>query len=227
MKMNRLLLVEDDRTIALGLEYSLAEEGFSVRVCHDVASALAALKEETFVLAVLDLALPDGDGYQVCREIKTRGETPVIFLTAWDDEVNVVMGLDMGGDDYITKPFRVRELISRIRSVLRRCQRIGGKSELTLGPLRINPAQARVWKNGSELFLSALEYRLLLTLVSNEGRVLTRSQLLEGIWDVGGEFVNDNTLTVYIKRLREKVEDDPQLPRLIHTLRGLGYKAGE
>lgn len=226
----RLLLVEDDRAIALGLEYSLEQEGYTPVLCGTVREALAALDRETFSLALLDLTLPDGNGYDVCREIKRRGDVPVIFLTARDDEVNVVMGLDMGADDYIVKPFRVRELLSRIRTVLRRAGKsaAGGRGVmgdvLEYGNVQIFPSQGRVTKNGQDVFLTALEYRLLMTLVNNEGRVLSRSQLLESIWDVSGDFVNDNTLTVYIKRLREKIEDDPQNPRIIQTVRGMGYR---
>lgn len=148
----------------------------------------------------------------------------MIFLTARDDEGSVVMGLDMGADDYITKPFRLRELVSRIRSVLRRAGQGGGVLEF--GHVQINAALGKVYKNGQDVFLTALEYRLLMTLVNHAGQILTRSQLLESIWDVSGDFVNDNTLTVYIKRLREKIEDDPQNPRIIETVRGLGYRIG-
>ncbi len=223
--MTRVLLVEDDKTIAMGLQYSLEQEGYAVTVAHTVKDAMAAPPCE---LALLDLSLPDGSGYDVCRAIKGRGDTAVIFLTARDDEVNVVMGLDMGADDYITKPFRLRELLSRIRTVLRRTGKAGGGSdELFLKGIRISPSQARVTKDGEEILLTALEYRLLLTFAQNEGRILTRGQLLEGIWDVAGDFVTDNTLTVYIKRLREKLGDDPQNPSVIHTVRGLGYKAGD
>ena len=226
--MQRILLVEDDKTIVLGLSYSLRQEGYEVDACCDVASALAAIRTETFALALLDLSLPDGNGYDVCRAIKAKSDTPVIFLTACDEEVNVVMGLDMGADDYITKPFRLRELLSRVRTVLRRTSHTGdGGQELCLGAVTIQTGQAKVVKNGADIPLTALEYRLLLTFAANKGQVLTRSRLLEGIWDVGGDFVNDNTLTVYIKRLREKIEDDPQNPAVIQTVRGLGYKAGE
>jgi len=151
-----------------------------------------------------------------------------VFLTARDEEVNVVMGLDMGADDYITKPFRIRELMSRIRGVLRRAEKTDGpKDELRLGRLIINTRQARVTRDGEELLLTALEYRLLLTFAVHPGQVLTRSQLLEGIWDIAGDFVSDNTLSVYVRRLREKIEDDPNAPMLIQTVRGLGYRAGE
>ena len=223
--MEKILLVEDDKTIALGLEYSLGQEGFAVTLRHRAQGALAVLEEETFDLVILDLALPDGSGYDICRRVKAYSDVPVIFLTAFDEEVNVVMGLDLGADDYITKPFRIRELVSRIKTVLRRCRRAGeGRGELVLGNVRINTAQAKVYKESREVFLTALEYRLLLTFANNPGQVLSRAQLLEGIWDVAGDFVNDNTLTVYIKRLREKIEDDPQEPQLIQTVRGLGYR---
>ncbi len=226
--MIKILLTEDDGAIALGLEYSLRQEGFSVRTCSTCGEALAALAEEPFGLLLLDLSLPDGSGYDVCRAAKAAGDLPVIFLTACDDEVNVVMGLDMGADDYITKPFRIRELVSRIRSVLRRYGKAeAAPGQLQVGPVTIHPAQAKVLKDGREILLTALEYRLLLTLASRPGQVLTRAQLLEGIWDIAGDFVNDNTLTVYIKRLREKLEDDPANPALIKTVRGLGYKAGD
>ncbi|MBC8531252.1 response regulator transcription factor [Gehongia tenuis] len=224
--MNKLLLVEDDQTIALGLEYSLKQEGFSVKVCHDLATAQQAIREP-FALAILDLSLPDGSGYDLCRQIKATGDMPVIFLTANDDEVSVVMGLDMGADDYITKPFRIRELVSRIKTVLRRYGKGKDESSLEVGPIRINTAQAKVYKADREILLTALEYRLLLILATNGGQVLSRSQILEGIWDVGSDFVNDNTLTVYIKRLREKIEDDPQNPEIIRTVRGLGYQMAE
>ena len=225
MDKQKLLVVEDDRSIAVGLEYSLGQEGFGVTLCAGVADALEALKTERFDLAVLDLSLPDGSGYDVCRAIKRQGDMPVIFLTARDDEVSVVMGLDMGADDYITKPFRIRELTSRIRSVLRRAGQ-GGSTLMEFGPVQINAALGKVYKNGQDVFLSALEYRLLMTLANHAGQVLSRNQLLESIWDVSGDFVNDNPLTVYIKRLREKIEDDPQNPVIIETVRGLGYRVG-
>ena len=220
----RLLLAEDDRSIAMGLEYTLKEEGFAVTVCGSVADALQALEPYRFDLAILDLSLPDGSGYDICRAIKQKGDTPVIFLTARDDEGSVVMGLDMGADDYITKPFRIRELISRIRSVLRRSERGGAGAVYECGNVQIHPSLGKVYKNGQDVFLTALEYRLLMTLVNSAGKILSRNQLLEGIWDISGDFVNDNTLTVYIKRLREKIEDDPQEPVIIKTVRGLGYR---
>ena len=230
MSVEKILLVEDDKTIALGLEYSLGQEGYTVRVSYDVASAFSALETDAFDLIILDLSLPDGSGYDICRAVKAKADIPVIFLTAYDDEVSVVLGLDLGADDYITKPFRIRELVSRIKAVGRRYQKsaAGGRvsDKILLGNILINVAQAKVYKDKTEIQLTAMEYRLLLTLANNLGQVLTRIQLLEGIWDVAGDYVNDNTLTVYIKRLREKIEDDPQRPQLIQTVRGLGYRAG-
>ena len=224
----KILLVEDDKTIAMGLEYSLQQEKFSILVCFDMKSGKKALDDDIFDLCIFDLSLPDGSGYELCKMARKKGDTPVIFLTACDDEVNIVMGLDMGADDYITKPFRIRELISRINSVLRRYHKDStSKSIFEIRNININPLHAKGYKNDVEITRSALEHKLLLTFANNSGLVLSRGQLLEGIWDVSGDFVNDNTLTVYIKRIREKIEDDPQNPTIIKTIRGLGYKMGD
>ncbi|WP_342561417.1 response regulator transcription factor [Paenibacillus sp. FSL R7-0345] len=226
----KILLVEDDKTIASGLEYSLQQEGYWTVLCHDAAAARKVLAEDIdqFTLCLFDLQLPDGTGYELCKLVKERRDIPVIFLTVIDDEVNVVMGLDMGADDYITKPFRVRELLSRIKSVLRRYQKLShAGAVIDIDNVRIHTLEGKVYKNGAEISLTALEYRLLLIFGNHVGQVLSRNQLLEQIWDVAGDFVNDNTLTVYIKRLREKLEDNPEQPALIKTVRGLGYKVGE
>lgn len=226
----KILLVEDDKTIASGLEYSLQQEDYATILCHDAASAKRVLTDQLdeLALCLFDLSLPDGSGYDLCKLVKSRSDVPVIFLTAVDDEVNVVMGLDMGADDYITKPFRVRELLSRIKSVMRRYQKHAqAKPVMELDKLRINTLEGKVYKQGEEVVLTALEYRLLLIFANHIGQILSRTQLLEQIWDVAGDFVNDNTLTVYIKRLREKLEDDPQQPTMIKTVRGLGYKVGD
>ncbi|KEQ24856.1 response regulator transcription factor [Paenibacillus tyrfis] len=225
-----ILLVEDDKTIASGLEYSLQQDQFSTVLCHDVASAKKVIAEQLdqFALCLFDLSLPDGSGYELCKMVKEQSDIPVIFLTAVDDEVNVVMGLDMGADDYITKPFRIRELLSRIKSVLRRYQKQPqAKTIIEVDAIRINTLEGKVYKHGDEIPVTALEYRLLLIFANHIGQILSRNQLLEQIWDVAGDFVNDNTLTVYIKRLREKLEDDPKDPTFIKTVRGLGYKVGE
>lgn len=219
----KLFILEDDAAIAMGLSYSLKNEGYDVTVAKSVKSAYEILNKEVFSLYILDLTLPDGSGYDVCREIKKRGDLPVIFLTAYDDEVNVVMGLDLGADDYISKPFRIKELLARIKSVLRRYSKDSPDGIVSAGTIKVNTNEAKIYKNGTEVILTAMEYRLLLIFINNRGKVLSRQSLLEDIWDVGGDFVNDNTLTVYIKRLRDKIEEDPAKPQIIKTVRGLGY----
>lgn len=223
----KLMIVEDDRTIAAGLQYSLEQEQYEVVLCHDVASAKQAIEEhyQQLELYIFDLNLPDGSGYELCKLVKNLHDAPVIFLSAIDEEVSIVMGLDMGADDYITKPFRVRELLSRMKSVMRRYQvQAPARNIITLQYITINTAEAKVYKKEQELILTALEYRLLLIFANHPNQILSRTQLLEKIWDVAGDFVNDNTLTVYIKRLREKLEEDAAEPQLIVTVRGLGYK---
>lgn len=218
-----IFLLEDDDAIALGLCYSLQNEGYNVTLAKSVSEATDIVEKNDFALYILDLTLPDGSGYDVCKKIKSIGDRPVIFLTAYDDEVNVVMGFDLGADDYITKPFRLKELLVRIKSVLRRYNRTGGDATVKIKDITINTNEAKVYKNGEEIVLTAMEYRLLLILLNNRGKVLSRSQLLENIWDVEGDFVEDNTLTVYIKRLRDKIEEDAASAQIIKTVRGLGY----
>ena len=220
--MTKILLVEDDGQIASYLGELLRAEGFDTQIAGSKKEASECLLIQAFDLVLLDVSLPDGNGFSMCAEIKKEYEIPVIFLTASGDEYSVVAGLDMGADDYIAKPFRPRELISRIRSVLRRCKK--EQRILSCGDLKVNVSSATVTKGEKELFLSALEYRLLLLLLQNKGQILTRNQLLEEIWDASGEYVNDNTLSVYMKRLREKIEENPQSPRLLHTIRGIGYR---
>ncbi|HCO88586.1 MAG TPA: DNA-binding response regulator [Lachnospiraceae bacterium] len=220
--MTKILLVEDDGQIASYLGELLRAEGFDTQIAGSKKEASECLLIQAFDLVLLDVSLPDGNGFSICAEIKKEYEIPVIFLTASGDEYSVVAGLDMGADDYIAKPFRPRELISRIRSVLRRCKK--EQRILSCGDLKVNVSSATVTKGEKELFLSALEYRLLLLLLQNKGQILTRNQLLEEIWDASGEYVNDNTLSVYMKRLREKIEENPQSPRLLHTIRGIGYR---
>lgn len=218
-----IFLLEDDDAIALGLCYSLQNEGYNVTLAKSVSEATDIVEKNDFALYILDLTLPDGSGYDVCKKIKSIGDRPVIFLTAYDNEVNVVMGFDLGADDYITKPFRLKELLVRIKSVLRRYNRTGGDATVKIKNITINTNEAKVYKNGEEIVLTAMEYRLLLILLNNRGKVLSRSQLLENIWDVEGDFVEDNTLTVYIKRLRDKIEEDAASSQIIKTVRGLGY----
>ena len=220
--MNRILLVEDDKEIIDNLTEFLSAEGFSVKNAKGQISALELIEKETFDLVLLDVSLADGNGFAVCSAIKSGTCIPVIFLTASGDEFSTVTGFDLGADDYISKPFRPRELVSRIKNVLRLTGSVGSVTQL--GDVLVDTVKGTASKNGKDLFLSALEYRLLLVFINNRGTVMTRTKLLESIWDIAGDFVNDNTLTVYIKRLREKIEDDPQNPSIIKTVRGHGYR---
>ena len=220
--MTEILLVEDDKGIVANLTEYLTSEGYSVKSASGQAGAMKLLESERFDLALIDISLSDGNGFAVCSAIKADYGIPVIFLTASSDEYSTVTGFEIGADDYISKPFRPRELVTRIRNILRLTR--GAGTVIHLGERTVDTVKGTVSKNGRDLYLSALEYRLFLVFLSNRGMVLTRSQLLEAIWDIAGEFVNDNTLTVYIKRLREKIEDDPQNPTVIKTVRGLGYK---
>lgn len=222
MQMTKILLVEDDRLIIENLTEFLKGEGFEVQYAEGQEKAMRLLEEQEFDLILLDVTLAQGNGYSACTQIKSRYEIPIIFLTALDDEFSVVTGLEMGADDYISKPFRPRELVSRMRTVLRRTDR--NQKMLSCQDIRVDPVKGITTKKGEEVFLSALEYRLLLVFFQHRGMVMSRSMLLEEIWDIAGEYVNDNTLTVYIKRLREKIEDNPQEPKIIKTVRGLGYK---
>ncbi len=222
--MPRIFLVEDDKAIAKNLSLLLRSEGFTVTHASTRRDALDTLAVNKFDLALIDISLPDGNGFTVCTEIKEKQGVPVIFLTASGDEASVVTGLKMGADDYVTKPFRPRELIARIGAALRKGGR--SRSEFEFRGLHVDTAGGIVKKNGREVFLSALEYRLLLVFIGNPRIIITRGRLLDELWDAAGEFVNDNTLTVYIKRLREKIEDDPADPQIILTVRGTGYRLG-
>lgn len=226
----KIFFLEDDDAIAMGLTYSLEKEGYEVTHVKTAAEALHAWKREEYSLCLLDINLPDGTGYDVCRRIKEDSDMPVIFLTAYDDEVNVVMGLEIGADDYVSKPFRIKELMARIKTVLRRSTKqakAGVTDTYHVGNITVYPAEAKVVKSTdgkeTDVELTAMEYRLFLNMINNRAKVLSRNRLLEEMWDVSGDFVNDNTLTVYIKRLRDKIEDDPAAPKIIKTVRGLGY----
>lgn len=219
--MERILLVEDDAAIIRMLTGFLSEESFSVQSAPGQQAAIEAMMTQTPDLALVDITLREGNGFAVCAWAKEH-QIPVIFLTASGDEYSVVMGLDMGADDYIAKPFRPRELVSRIRSVLRRTGK--RQSVIALGDLLIDTEKATVTKDGQPVYLSALEYKLLLVFLNHRGHVLSRDVLLEEIWDCTEDYVSDNTLSVFIKRLRKKIEPDPQNPRYIRTIRGMGYQ---
>lgn len=220
--MTKILLVEDDKAIVANLTEFLKNEGYTVKSVSGQTAALDMLSEERSDLVLLDVSLAEGNGFAACKAIKEEYDIPVIFLTASGDEFSTVTGFDLGANDYIPKPFRPRELVSRIKNVLRLTGNTG--KTVKLGEVLVDTEKGTATRNGNELYLSALEYRLLLVFINNRGIVLSRTKLLESIWDIAGEFVNDNTLTVYIKRLREKIEDDPANPTIIKTVRGLGYK---
>ena len=220
--MKHILLVEDNYTIIMGLKYSLEQENFKVISAQNVSEFNGKIDKNDIDLVLLDVSLPDGNGFEICKEIKSKKDIPVIFLTAQDEETSVVLGLDLGADDYIVKPFRTRELISRINSVLRRY----GHNESNLiqyKNIKIDTSSVKVYKDNEEIIFTSFEYKILLMLFSNQNKLISREQLLEKILDIAGNFVNDNTLTVYIKRIREKLGDET----IIKTVRGLGYRIGE
>ena len=219
----RVLVVEDDAAIVSALAELLAGEGYEVASAARQDDAVRMLERERFDIALLDVTLAQGSGFAVCAAARqTAADMPVIFLTASDDEYSTVAGLDMGAVDYIAKPFRARELLSRMRVALRKSAE--GTSIVSMGNVRIDVDSAQVLKDGREVYLSALEYRLLLCFAQNKGRLVTRENLRDAVWDSAGEYVSDNALNVYVKRLREKIEDDPANPSIIQTARGLGYK---
>lgn len=221
--MKKILLVEDNETIIMGLKYTLEQENFEVETALNIVSAKAKIKKEKYDIYLLDIALPDGNGFEICRFIKDFTNTPVIFLTAKDEEKDIVQGLDIGADDYIVKPFRNRELISRINSVLRRYENnMNSENQIKCKNILIDNNTAKVYKNGEEIILTSLEYKILLMLFNNKNILITRESILDKIWDVAGNFVNDNTLTVYIKRIREKIDDKDG--KIIQTVRGIGYR---
>ena len=232
----RVFVAEDDPIIVEGLRIALSQEGYEVEAFGDMNSAIEAVKEKVlFDVCLLDITLPDGDGYRICRTIRERSDVPIIFLTAYDDEVHTVLAFENEADDYISKPFRIRELLARMKAVMRRssgCSSCADHSEkktddeqntIEIGRNTLDIRSGRIMRDEEEIFLSAAEYRLLLTFVRNRGMLLTRRQILNGMWDSAGDFVNDNTLTVYVQRLRKKLEQDGDEP-VLQTVRGLGYR---
>lgn len=221
-----LLIVEDDITIRQGLKFYLEQENFNVISVEFAGDAIKTINNNHIDLILLDVNLPDMDGFELFKEIKKIKDIPIIFLTANYLEVSVVRGLDMGADDYITKPFKARELVSRIKNVLRRVNNNQDNNLIKIRDIVIDLKQAKVFKNNVDVMLTALEYKILITLALNPNTVFTREKILADIWDVNEDYVNDNTLTVYIKRIREKIEDDITNPKIILTVRGIGYKIG-
>lgn len=217
----RIMLVEDNNAIIMGLEYLLSKEGYQVMTAKNRKQALEVLEQESIDLILLDVALPDGNGFEICRKVKERWGTPVIFLTAAEEEADVVRGLDIGADDYIIKPFRNRELVSRMKSVLRRN---GGKGSTVLccGDITLDTETGQVCRREKQLALTKLEYKILSVMMAHPGRIFTRDEILADIWDISGNFVNDNTLSVTMKRIREKLGDFDG--KIIRTVRGIGYR---
>lgn len=225
--MQRLLLLEDDISLIDGLKYSLEKNGYRIEVARTIKEAEEMWETDgLYDLLLLDVTLPDGNGFEICERVRRVGSSvPIIFLTASDEEINIIRGLDSGGDDYITKPFKLGELCSRIRALLRRSSmHSGGAGCLTSGSLKVNLMEGKVFLNGNPLELTSAEYRLLCMFLKNRGQVLTRSMLLDKLWDGKGSFVDDNTLSVYVRRLREKIETDPSQPENLETVRGFGYR---
>lgn len=220
----KILLIEDDETLSMGIEYSLKNEGHEVTISNNINEGRNARSNESFDLILLDVTLPDGNGYDLCKEIRSNSDIPIIFLTACDEEVNVVLGLDLGADDYLTKPIRVRELIARINAVFRRKNvKKDSSDKIIYKDLTILPLKYEVYKKEIKLQLTSVEYKLMLMMIENKGNVLTRKQLLEKLWDVEGSFVEEKTLNVYIRRLREKLGEDDSIT-YIETVRGIGYR---
>lgn len=218
----KILVVEDNKSIIDGLEYLLQKEGFEAVIVNSKKQAISYIRNNEYDLFLLDVELPDGTGFEICKQLRTVTEKPIIFISARAEESNIVYGLDIGADDYITKPFRNNELVSRIRSVLRRYpSERKAKNVIIFGNLKVDLDKAKVYKNSEEIFLTNLEYKILLLFLNNINRIITRDELLDKIWDIDGNFVNDNTLSVYIKRLRTKISEKDKL--LIKTVRGIGY----
>ena len=215
---NKLLLVEDNETITKGLKYSLEQENYEIDISKTKNEAEDMINQKEYDLVILDIMLPDGSGYDLCKYIKNEKEIPVIFLTAKDEERDVVLGFDLGADDYVIKPFRNRELISRIQNILRRYNK--DKKELICKNIKIDLDANKVFIKEKEIYFTALEYKILALLLSNQGKTITREKILDKIWDIAGNFVNDNTLTVYIKRIRAKLGEDD----VIKTVKGIGYR---
>ncbi|MGL4771942.1 MAG: response regulator transcription factor [Clostridium sp.] len=223
--MGKILLVEDDKQLALGVEYALRSEGYTVLKGETIEESKNRFDDNGDIdLILLDLTLPDGSGYDFCKYVRERNQTPIIFLTAVDEEVNVVLAFDLGADDYITKPIRIRELTSRIKAVLRRMGKNDEGSKLVSGDIILDKDKAKLFKRGEEILLTGVEYKLLIIFMSNPQKVMSREQIIHKLWDIDGEFVDNNTLSVYIRRIREKIEDDSKEPKYIKTLRGIGYK---
>jgi DNA-binding response OmpR family regulator len=225
--ITRILLVEDDESLHRGIQFTLQQEGFDTRGARTLAEARGAIGDDAFVLILLDVQLPDGNGFDFCSEVRRSSDVPIIFLTASDQEIDVVRGLDLGGDDYITKPFRLREFLSRVHAVLRRRSAPVPAQISSVSPSStfiLHAEEMRLEKEGRDIPLSLTEYRLLSLFLANPRVVLSKEQIIHKVWPDGVEILDDNTVAVNVRRLREKIEDDPQNPQMITTVRGAGYR---
>lgn len=223
--MKQIFLIEDDLSLITGLSFTIKKQGYGLEVARTSCEALALWAEEKYDLVILDVNLPDGSGFEICQKIRQVSKVPIIFLTAMDEETDIIMGLDMGGDDYITKPFKLAVFMSRINALLRRSDNFTQvNSELISGEIKVELLKGKAYKNDKALKLTASEYKLLRLFMENPDRVLAPEQILSKLWDCNENYVDNNTLTVYIRRLRTKIEDDPSQPKKIVTVRGLGYK---
>ena len=223
--MSKILLLEDDLSLVNGLTFAFQKERYDLDIARTISEADKLLSERRYDLLILDVSLPDGSGFEICKKVRQTSKVPIIFLTASDEEINIIMGLDMGGDDYITKPFKFGVLMSRINALLRRVKNFGGEeTELSSNGIKVLLLKGQVFQNGNLLDLTAGEYKLLCLFMQNPGVVLPKEKILEKLWDSDSNYVDDNTLTVYIRRLRMKIEENPSEPQMILTVRRMGYK---
>lgn len=223
--MSKILLLEDDLSLVNGLTFAFQKERYDLDIARTISEADKLLSERRYDLLILDVSLPDGSGFEICKKVRQISKVPIIFLTASDEEINIIMGLDMGGDDYITKPFKFGVLMSRINALLRRVKNFGGEeTELSSNGIKVLLLKGQVFQNGNLLDLTAGEYKLLCLFMQNPGVVLPKEKILEKLWDSDNNYVDDNTLTVYIRRLRMKIEENPSEPQMILTVRRMGYK---
>lgn len=224
--MGKLLLLEDDLSLVNGLSFAFKKQGFELEVARTLKEADGLWEADKYELLVLDVSLPDGTGFEFCKKVRqASSKVPIIFLTASDEEINIIMGLDIGGDDYITKPFKLGVLMSRVHALLRRAKDFSAEdTKLQSNGIRVLLLQGQAFKNGELLDLTAVEYKLLCLFMQNPNRVLTKEQILDRLWDREGNYIDSSTLTVYMRRLRMKIEDNPGEPQMLVTVRRMGYK---
>lgn len=223
--MSKILLLEDDLSLINGLSFVFKKQGFELSIARTLKEAEGMWKDGKYDLLILDVSLPDGCGFEFCKKVRLTSKVPIIFLTASDEETSIIMGLDIGGDDYITKPFKLGVFVSRINALLRRANSFQAMdTELQSNGIKVLLLQGQVFKNGVRLDLTAVEYKLLCLFMRNPNMVLTKEQILDKLWDCDGNYIDSSTLTVYMRRLRMKIDDNPSEPQMLLTVRGMGYK---